>query len=295
MSIKHRTKHSNKKEKTKCIKNEFNETVMVLVLILYLVLKEETESQNFNKEHNKEDINKEYISTHKTCVASVTSETIPLSESTPKIPLVIQKPVIIKVPIVLAETQVTIPILFTFTLENNALEVKRIKKNVYLNECSLLPNSEILFISGFIKKSLEYTSTNCIGESELNGMIKNDTVKIPFNCTTKIKFITKPIFTNNVSEQEVELLNFHIDSDSCGENATGHNLREQSSIEYKEFFNEKFFYELVSSEIIETEILEDPIEEQYDIPRSAISYNITEKSVLYLTIKILQNQQVIIC
>ena len=150
----------------------------------------------------------------------------------------------------------------------------------------------MLFVIGFIKKSLEYTSTECIDKSELRGTVKNSTIIIPFKCTTKIEFITEPIVTNNISEQEVELSNYYTEvSEDCEDNITK-NSRCEESFKFKETFDEKIFCELVSSEILETEVIENEVVENCEISKSSICCNITERSVLYLTIKILQNQQV---
>ena len=45
-----------------------------------------------------------------------------------------------KVPVLLAEIRVTIPVVSEIKLEDNAIEIKRIKKNVYLTQCHLIPN-----------------------------------------------------------------------------------------------------------------------------------------------------------
>lgn len=251
---------------------------LLLVFINHLNSIKESLSHKTNNKHIEEVVNKQLKYNYKKYASSITSETVPFSMNMAKTPLVTDKPVIIKVPIVLAEPQIIIPIQNTFNLDDNVLEIKRIKKNVYLSECKLLPNSEVLFISGFIRKSIEYACLEGKENSNLSGKIKNTKVKIPFNCTTKIKFITRPICSNNVTEQEVESVN------DCNE----------ESFMFNESFDEKISFELVNSQIIETEVIKYPIKEHSKIIKSPTGSNINEKSVLYLTINILQKQKVVV-
>ena len=50
--------------------------------------------------------------------------------------------VFVKIPVVLAETEVTIPIEAIIKLDKDAIEIKRIKKNVFLTQCRLIPFSD---------------------------------------------------------------------------------------------------------------------------------------------------------
>ena len=44
--------------------------------------------------------------------------------------------IVVKIPVVLAETNITIPVEATITLDQVAMEIKRIKKNVFLTQSS---------------------------------------------------------------------------------------------------------------------------------------------------------------
>jgi hypothetical protein len=68
-------------------------------------------------------------------------------------------------------------------------------------------------------------------------------------------------------------------------------MREQS-FKIFEFFNEKVFCELISAEILESNILESPMDKACKIPLEQEFHDIIEKVVLFLTIKLLQNQHV---
>lgn len=247
----------------------------------------------------KEDYSEEVKKEIKPCRAFVESETLPVCHSISKVPVVIKEPVIIKVPVVIAEPCVTIPIISALKLEDSACEIKRIGKNVYLSECKLMPNSGeddpdfgMLFISGFVRKSIEYATKECINKTEFSGKLKHSTVKVDFNCASRIKFINKPIFTNNVHQNEIEIVeSSNISLDSCKDSDSNVTSVEQS-FKITEFFNEKVFCELVSAEISETDIIEASTNESCKLPIKSPFCNINEKVILHLTIKLLQNQQI---
>ena len=61
-------------------------------------------------------------------------------------------------------------------------EIKRITKNVYLTQCKLLPRSGKigkdgtlisgkLFISGFVRKNIEYATADCVDKDGISGRI----------------------------------------------------------------------------------------------------------------------------
>ncbi|PRR78879.1 hypothetical protein CLLI_12180 [Clostridium liquoris] len=233
------------------------------------------------------------------CEAAVISETLPICENSPCKSEVTPRPVTVKVPVVLTECGITITIQSSLKLEENVLEIKHIRKNVYLNQCKLIPNSEhgkfnngILFLEGFIKKNIEYTTKDYNTKSVLRGKLKHATVKVPFKSTTKITFKTPPKFKTNITHDEVELLETSIKvCDICEENIAGENICEKN-FKLTEFFNEKVFCELICAEIIESDILENPINKDCKSSIEQTFSNITERVVLLLTIRLLQNQHV---
>ena len=249
------------------------------------------------QKHSKNDIDNDDII--KYCKSSVTSKTLSICPNAPQTPSTICRPVVIKVPVILSEPKVTISIASSVKLEDPALEIKRIKKNVYLTQCKLIPNSGdgdpdvgIIFISGFIRKNIEYTTKNCSSKNALCGNIKHTTVKVPFDCTTRITFFTRPIFIDGNPQNEVEIFeNFIRTCDPCEESIVGRNTCEQI-LKFTEIFNEEIFCELVNVEIVECDILENPIKIKCQTPINHVFRNITEKVVMDLTIKILQNQQI---
>lgn len=222
---------------------------------------------NFKKDTNLniKDVDFEDI-TPENCKVTVNSETLPLCENIPHISKITAAPVTIKVPVVIAECKVTISLQSSLKLQDNILEIKDIGKDVYLNKFKFTPDFEnhkystgIAFIDGFVKKNIEYIS----GNSTQKETLRYASVRIPFKCATRIKFKTPPRFKPASSQNKTK---------------TAQNPPEQN-FKMTQFLNEKVFCELINSEITETDAIQD-------------SHKITEKVVLLLTIKLLQNQDV---
>ena len=226
---------------------------------------------------------------------------MPLCENIPHTSDVTAGPVTVKIPVVLTECNITINVQSSLKLEDTVLEIKHIRKNAYLNQCKLIPNSEndkpntgILFLAGFIRKNIEYSTKEHNDKGVLNGKLKHATVNVPFKCTTRVTFNTPPKFKATTPQDEVEILQTNIEvCNPCEEEITGRDIREQN-FRLIEFFNEKVFCELISAEFVESDILENPTNKECKSPLEQTFHEITEKVVLFLTIKLLQNQNVII-
>ncbi|NSB30263.1 CsxC family protein [Clostridium saccharoperbutylacetonicum] len=233
--------------------------------------------------------------------ASVKSEVESLTEQIAVTPLVIAPgPVFVKLPVVLAETNITIPVEAIIKLDQPAMEIKRIKKNVFLTQSRIIPFSQdgqfgtgILFIAGFIRKNIEYATQTCTTARTANvcGDIRHCTVEVPFNFTTRITFLRPPIFIENSTTSELEFFTDKLKGcDVCSDPVIGRNLCDRSSFD-TEFFNEKPFTELVRADITEIDIntnttisCKTPTEQSFT--------KLTEKVVVNLTLKVLQKQQV---
>ena len=217
---------------------------------------------------------------------------------TPKV--IMHGPVVVKVPVVLAETNITIPVEAIITLDQIATEIKRIKKNVFLTQSRLIPFSQdgyphtgILFIEGFIRKNIEYATESCHSCKGGNscGDIRHCTVEVPFNFTTRVTFLRKPIFTENNAASELEFFTDELRGcDVCADPILGRNACDQSFF-FTEYFNEKPFVELVKADITEIDIHTNPKSSCHEATEQKFS-QITEKIVVNLTLKVLQNQQI---
>lgn len=234
------------------------------------------------------------------CDATFESVTEPLIQSIAVAPAVIPAgPVVVKLPVVIAESRIILPIVSTIKLEKTAFEIKRIRKNVFITQCHLLPNSAdgtpntgIVYIEGFVRKNIEYATKECSSDGVISGKILHTTGDVEFSTTTRVTFINAPIFTINPTVEMLELFNDDMRScDICAEPIIGKEVCEQDFF-HTENFNEKVFCELVTANIIEADIHRKPKLVGCKNPTEQTFHKITEKMVLDLTLKLLQNQQV---
>jgi hypothetical protein len=234
------------------------------------------------------------------CNASVNSITEQVSESAAVTPTtIVGGNVVVKIPVVLAETRVVIPVISDIQLEETAFEIKRIKKNVYVTQCHLIPNSSngfpntgILYLEGFVRKNIEYATRDCMTDGIVSGRINHTTVKVLFRTTTRVTFLRAPQFNANDVTSEFETFNDTLRTcDACAENVVGKDPCEED-FQHNERFNEKVYCELVNADIVEADIHKNPTLLDCNNPEQQTFINITEKLVLDLTIKLLQKQQV---
>lgn len=103
----------------------------------------------------------------------------------------------ISVPIVISEKYIDIPIEYKVNTDYKACEINNIKNDVYLEKSDIIPikindismcNKGKVFISGFIKNRIEYSTLENVKENTISGEIKYITSYIPFKCTTYINF-----------------------------------------------------------------------------------------------------------
>jgi len=153
---------------------------------------------------------------------------------------------VVKVPVVLAERTIQVDVESMIRLECPALEIKRIRKNLFLTQCRLLPRVGKLFISGFVRKNIEYATASCVGDCAISGDIKHTTVNVPFECFARIPFTANPVINVNEAATELEIFDPH---------NIGRALREQD-LESVENFNEKIFCELISARFNEVDIVD---------------------------------------
>jgi len=216
-------------------------------------------------------------------------------------PLGINGPLVAKIPVVIAERNVQIDVEAKIKLEEPAYEIKRIKKDVFLTQCKLIPRAAFpnqflrtgkLFIAGFVRKNIEYATVECIGSEVVSGIIKHTTADVPFECITAVEFVTPPIVNVRGVTREIELFSSHSAGCSpCAENILGKSLCEQD-FEDSINFTEKFFCELEEIRIFEEDIHKDycPFDSKH--PDIQVFKKIVEKMVIFIRLKVLQEQQV---
>lgn len=186
-----------------------------------------------------------------------------------------------KIPIVLGEFKVQIDVESKIKLNEKAVEIKRIKKNVFLTQCRLIGKTHKLFLKGFVRKNIEYATVDSFSHSAICGDIKHTTVYVPFQCITEVCFNHKPEIEENDGPSEI----IYFDEKNMG--------RDMKQVDFvnEEFFNEKIFCELISAKIFEADIIED-YEKLECHPIENVFRTFTEKEVIFLKIKLLQKQQV---
>lgn len=99
----------------------------------------------------------------------------------------------IRIPIIITEAVVHINIENTIKLPRPATYIKDIRRKVLINKCTLIPEIKKLFLSGTVKKSIEYSEAVCSNNNIIDGQIKNITVNTPFDCTTEIEYVVNPV------------------------------------------------------------------------------------------------------
>jgi hypothetical protein len=187
-----------------------------------------------------------------------------------------------KVPKVLAEFVIQIDSESKIKLNERAYEIKRIEKQIFLTQCRYIPPTDKVFIEGYIRKNIEYASKSCARGAAIAGTIKDTTVHIPFKAYTKVDFKGQyPKITPNLPPSVARYFS---------EKRMGKEIREadRSNIE---IFNEPVYCELEWSAIFDADINDKgtPIE---CMPNEEEFQEFTDKSVLYLCMKLLQKQQV---
>jgi hypothetical protein len=222
--------------------------------------------------------------TPKNCEPGVSdSQTLSECESKCSIPMGCTGPLIAKIPVVLSDLEVQISIEAEIRLEASALDIKTIDKHIYLTECKLIPFTDKLFIEGYVQKNIQFLTINCTNKTSISGGMQHTTSNIPFKCVTKIQFLKYPIYGKHY-KNKLNVLD---------KNMLSKDQREDSWVYYNKLY-EPVYCELEYAKILETDILD----RQY--PLQNFSYdeksfqNITEKMVIYIRLKVLQNQQVCI-
>jgi hypothetical protein len=186
-----------------------------------------------------------------------------------------------KVPVVLSEFTVQIDTESKIRLCEPAIEIKRIKKNVFLTQCRLLGKTGKVFISGYVRKNIEYATMDCCNCSAICGDIKHTTVHVPFQCVTELKNLRDPKLQFNPTTEEMAFYD---------PKNVGRNMKE-TDMYSEEYFNESVYCELVHASIYEADIVHE-CDKVHCLPNEIVFQNFIEKEVILLKIKLLQNQQI---
>jgi hypothetical protein len=204
----------------------------------------------------------------------------------------------LKVPVVLAERTIQVVVEADIPLSPAATEIKRVTKNVFLEQVKLVPVRFVrigttdffrvtrakLFVSGFIRKDIEYASSAC------NGALQDRIAEVPFSGFTELQegdFLSSPII--GISEEsKAFFLNEKNDLSPRLDKYFFQNLVKYNEQPYGELVGANF-YELDFSLIQSTPKTQSSTLRQVT-PRAQFS-TLREKIVMDLTVKVLQVQQ----
>lgn len=240
-----------------------------------------------------------------TFCGDVKSKTLPLCDGENITPQGINGPLVAKIPVVLAEKDIQIDVEAEIKLKEDYYEIKRVKKDVYLTQCKLIPRSGRvvdgtpvsgkLFLAGYVRKNIEYATACCTSKPSpynkgqvVSGNINHTTVDVPFTCVTEVVYDTPPQINTRGLTREIDLFSDNVDCDctNCNEIIGKHQC--QQDFEDKIVFTEKPYCELEKVRIFEADLHKD--EKYCD---GAKTYGkLIEKMVLYVRLKVLQIQQV---
>jgi hypothetical protein len=221
----------------------------------------------------------------KDCCGAVYPKTLAMCENVAFAPQVSPTPVFAKIPVVLAERTVQVDVEAKIKLDHPAIEIKRIRKQLFLTQCKLLPRVGKLFLSGYVRKNIEYATSKCGYGDCVSGDIKHTTCNVNFDCVTFIPYELGafPVFSANFEPSLVQTFDPKVMGASQCE-------QDFESIQY---FNEKIFCELVSVRFDEVDITCDDKkairggwDDEFEFTK------ITEKLTMFITFKLLQYQQV---
>jgi hypothetical protein len=237
-------------------------------------------------------------SEHKCDAGVIKAKTLCNCSNTAMNPIGICGPLVAKIPVVIAEPVVQIDVEADIKLEHPALEIKRIKKNVFITQCKLIDlgceNKGKLFISGYVRKNIEYATADCscIEKKSISGEIKHTTVNVPFTCVSEIEYKLRPHIKYQKNSVEVDYFSDKTHGNEfCGQKIMGVENCEQG-FKHKEIFNEKVYCELEEATIFEEDILRCPESFGHEFPTESIFESIVEKMVIHVRLKLLQLQQV---
>jgi len=214
-----------------------------------------------------------------------------------------------KVPVVLDAFNIQIPMHANIDLPGDVVEIKDIKKRVFLDQCRLLSNTTSpdgmqtntmgnLYISGFVRKNIRYAiNPSVIGDDQqLDSGIRSLTVKVPFDCVSQVVLETAPVvgpFVNNREEWDYSVSRELGDGFPEKDELMGTDLSQYHQ-QATQYFNELPYCELNRANILQIDesLNRQPIldSEGNAVLGEGTFTSMSEKMVLDLDITLLQKQ-----
>lgn len=100
----------------------------------------------------------------------------------------IEDDVVAQIPVVLSKFIIKIVLSSVTSLPYGASNIIEVKNKVKIEECKLINDTGVLFISGIVTKNICFNSYNSFKVISAVGPLRNCIIDIPFNCTTDIDF-----------------------------------------------------------------------------------------------------------
>ena len=242
--------------------------------------------ENYNSIHIKSEVKKE-CGNEEELIKNCPNEEIEISALT--------SGVVSKIPVMLAALKVKINIDSSIEFSEPLFQIKEVINKINVHKCTLMYDTDILFIKGSIKKDIKYYTSTCCTDSGVCGEVQTLTINIPFKCSTLVKYnIMKP---EKIIESTLKKFKCVKNHDYLSNYVTENEeiVYEDINQAIAEYYNEAPYCEIVSSEIVEAERL---IESKTSVNNSVeqeLEINAIEwEGTLYVTIWILQNRLVAI-
>ncbi len=233
---------------------------------------------------------------NKAVCTDVRAETLNECDNIPVATAPLTAGVVARLPVVLADLRIRFNVFSHIDLPEQAIEIKNIKKRIKVTQCMLLQDTNILFIKGFVRKNIDYSTRDCSNYNGICGDIRHCTVDVPFECTTVVTFNgTAPAapITNTSTEFEYYTTNDLPNNFAEKDELLSGDLSEFNQIS-TEFFNDLPFCKLISSRIVEFDEYihrERPRCKELPVGEKLFS-RIEEKMVITLRLQILQDRPV---
>ena len=196
-------------------------------------------------------------------------------------------------PIIIAEKSIDIPIESTFRLKNAALDIKNMKKDVYLTNSKLLPlykKDDIspslngkLFLEGFVRNKVDFSIAKDVHDGIINLDTESLIIYIPFKCTTLIQYKVPPILSK---QNALDYIPIYVSLNCLDIN--------KSYDEYIDCSVPPINCEIEKAKIYETYTLVDKTPFNKDFPVEINFNTIKENIIINLSLTLLQEQDVAI-
>ncbi len=201
------------------------------------------------------------------------------------------------VPVVLAQFELQMNIISNNKLPENVIEIKNVDNNIKITQCILLQTTDVLFVKGYVRKNIEYTTSACSKAEGVCGDIKQCIIDIPFKCSTSVEFNgTEPakIIPNIKVEFE-----YHKVYDLPNQFAEKDELMSSDFSEYNqestEYFNRLPYCNLISAKVVEANEYINRYRRNKGLTFEEKEFDeIEQKMVVYIKLELLQERNVLI-